>query len=195
MTAPLTDADLAAMEARAEARVRWCEWAPTRLAPPSEFCGAACSVRCDGCAVTRCAAHAVECDGSCVHAWTAIDESAADLRAALAEVRRLRAGGAAPAAMYVTESSPLPEDWDRRVMVPVVGREHYTHALDALAECERKFDATTAEVRRLRGLLRDYASACDVIDAPTATVAVETWEAAQVAHEAARDALYAEGKR
>lgn len=91
MTAPPTDSDLAAMEARAEARVRWCEWAPTRLAPPSEFCGAACSVRCDGCAVTRCAAHAVECDGSCVHAWTTLDESAADLRAALAEVRRLGA--------------------------------------------------------------------------------------------------------
>ena len=52
-----------------------------------------------------------------------------------------------------------------------------------------------AELRRLRGMLRDYASACDVIDAPTATAAVETWEAAQVAHEAARDALYAEGKR
>ena len=74
MTAPLTDADLAAMEARAEARVRWCEWAPTRLAPPSEFCGAACVVRCDGCAVTRCAAHAVECDGDCVHAWTTLAE-------------------------------------------------------------------------------------------------------------------------
>ena len=90
MTAPLTDADLVAMEARAEARVRWCEWAPTRLAPPSEFCGAACSVRCDGCAVTRCAAHAAECDGSCDHAWTTLDESAADLRAALAEVRGSR---------------------------------------------------------------------------------------------------------
>ena len=135
MTTPLTDADLAAMEARADARVRWCEWAPTRLAPPSEFCGAACTVRCDGCAVTRCAAHAEECDGGCDHAWTTLDESAADLRAAL------------------------------------------------------------AELRRLRGMLRDYASACDVIDAPTATAAVETWEAAQVAHEAARDALYAEGKR
>ena len=90
MTTPLTDADLAAMEARADARVRWCEWAPTRLAPPSEFCGAACVVRCDGCAVTRCAAHAEECDGGCVHAWTTLDESAADLRVALAEVRRLR---------------------------------------------------------------------------------------------------------
>lgn len=135
MTAPLIDADLAAMEARAEARVRWCEWAPRRLAPWDEFCGAACTVRCDACAVTRCAAHAAECDGLCVHAWTTLDESTADLRAAL------------------------------------------------------------AEVRRLHGLLRDYASACDVIDAPTATAAVETWEAARVAHEAARDALYAEGKR
>ena len=135
MTAPLTDADLAAMEARAEARVRWCEWAPTRLAPPSEFCGAACVVRCDGCAVTRCAAHAEECDGGCDHAWTTLDESAADLRAAL------------------------------------------------------------AELRRLRGMLRDYASACDVIDATVGIEAPETWEPAQRAFDAARDALYAEGKR
>ena len=135
MTAPLTDADLAAMEARAEARVRWCEWAPTRLALPSEFCGAACVVRCDGCAVTRCAAHAVECDGDCVHAWTTLDEGAADLRAAL------------------------------------------------------------AEVRRLRGLLRDYASACDVIDLTQPPPTAGALDAALSAHDAARDALYAEGKR
>ena len=135
MTAPLTDADLAAMEARAEARVRWCEWAPTRLAPPSEFCGAACVVRCDGCAVTRCAAHAEECDGGCDHAWTTLDESAADLRAAL------------------------------------------------------------AELRRLRRMLRDYASACDVIDSPQPPDGAASWDAALSAHDAARDALYAEGLR
>lgn len=135
MTAPLTDADLAAMEARAEARVRWCEWAPTRLAPPSEFCGAVCSVRCDACGDTRCAAHAAECDGSCVHAWTTLDESAADLRAAL------------------------------------------------------------AELQRLRGMLRDYASACDVIDATQPPDGADSWDAALTAHDAARDALYAEGKR
>ena len=135
MTTPLTDADLAAMEARAEARVRWCEWAPTRLAPPSEFCGAACVVRCDGCAVTRCAAHAEECDGGCDHAWTTLDEGAADLRAAL------------------------------------------------------------AELRRLRRMLRDYANACDAIDATVGIEAPETWEPAQRAFDAARDALYAEGKR
>ena len=135
MTAPLTDADLVAMEARAEARVRWCEWAPTRNAPASEFCGTACVVRCDGCAVTRCAAHAAECDGSCDHAWTTLDESAADLRAAL------------------------------------------------------------AEVRRLRGMLRDYASACDVIDSPQPPDGAASWDAALSAHDAARDALYAEGKR
>lgn len=131
MTAPLTDADLAAMEAR----VRWCEWAPTHLAPPSEFCGAACSVRCDGCAVTRCDAHAAECDGSCVHAWTTLDEGADDLRAAL------------------------------------------------------------AEVRRLREMLRAYAAACDVIDAPTLPAGDKSWDAANTAHDAAREALYAEGKR
>jgi hypothetical protein len=135
VTAPLTDADLAAMEARADARVRWCEWAPTRLAPPSEFCGAACTVRCDGCAVTRCAAHAEECDGGCDHAWTTLDESAADLRAAL------------------------------------------------------------AEVRRLRGMLRAYATACDVIDSPQPPDGAASWDAALSAHDAARDALYAEGKR
>jgi hypothetical protein len=58
-------------------------------------------------------------------------------------------------------------------------------------------DATTllAELRRLRGLLRDYAVACDVIDATLGIEAPETWEAAQAAHEAARDALYTEGKR
>jgi len=67
----------------------------------------------------------------------------------------------------------------------------------AAGTCGCITDATAllAEVRRLRGLLRDYASACDAIDAPTATASVETWEAAQSAHEAARDALYAEGKR
>lgn len=58
-------------------------------------------------------------------------------------------------------------------------------------------DATTllAELRRLRGLLRDYANACDAIDATVGIEAPETWEPAQRAFDAARDALYAEGKR
>ena len=52
-----------------------------------------------------------------------------------------------------------------------------------------------AELRRLRGLLRDYASACDVIDAPQPPDGADALDAALSAHDAARDALYAEGKR
>lgn len=55
--------------------------------------------------------------------------------------------------------------------------------------------ALVAEQRRLRGMLRDYANACDAIDATVGIEAPETWEPAQRAFDAARDALYAEGKR
>ena len=44
-------------------------------------------------------------------------------------------------------------------------------------------------------MLRDYASACDVIDATQPPPSVDAVNAALSAHDAARDALYAEGKR
>lgn len=64
-----------------------------------------------------------------------------------------------------------------------------------IAASRTRVPALVAELRRLRGLLRDYANACDAIDATVGIEAPETWEPAQRAFDAARDALYAEGKR
>lgn len=55
--------------------------------------------------------------------------------------------------------------------------------------------ALVAELRRLRGMLRAYATACDVIDSPQPPYGAASWDAALSAHDAARDALYAEGLR
>ena len=96
---PSSPLDLDAIEARARKRVLPCEWAPTRNAPASEFCGAPCVCRCNhggDCGISRCADHAESFSGACDHDWHPIDDGAADTLALVKRVRELEAQVSAP---------------------------------------------------------------------------------------------------
>jgi hypothetical protein len=89
VTTPLTDADLAAIEARVTARSLPCGFGECT---PDE-CGARATQRCKvgDCAVTRCDQHARGRSTYCDHEWRPLPTGAEDdARALLAEVHRLR---------------------------------------------------------------------------------------------------------
>ena len=77
--------DLDAIEARAAARVRWCN---------EDDCAAAATAKCTNseCALESCSAHAVETSHHCDHGWRALTSvvAEADLAALVTETRSLR---------------------------------------------------------------------------------------------------------
>lgn len=87
-------------------------------------------------------------------------------------------------------------DYDLRLATFPIGYVTDDPAVRSFIAASRtRVPALVAELRRLRGMLRAYATACDVIDSPQPPDGAASWDAALSAHDAARDALYAEGKR
>lgn len=88
----MTDKEIDDIEARARKRVRPCEWAASRGAPASEFCGAPCVKRCAyaDCGIERCGAHAEPFSGACEHEWRGIDNGADDVLALVKALRLAR---------------------------------------------------------------------------------------------------------